>query len=52
MGSVLDQVLLHQAIIGSEAKAAMDMLGEYPDIIIRCAAAARISAGLCPVYGR
>lgn len=37
LGSVLDQVLLHQSIIGLEAKAAMEKLGEYPDIVIGCA---------------
>lgn len=36
LGSVLNQVVLHQSIIGLEAKAAMDMLEEYPDIIIGC----------------
>ncbi|MFQ7120468.1 MAG: hypothetical protein ACLRPW_11255 [Intestinibacter sp.] len=29
LGSVLNQVLLHQSIIGLEAKAAMDKLEEY-----------------------
>ena len=37
LGSVLNQVLLHQSIIGSESKLAMEMLGEYPDIVIGCA---------------
>ena len=37
LGSVLNQVLLHQSIIGLEAKAAMDKLEEYPDIVIGCA---------------
>ena len=36
LGSVLNQVLLHQSIMGSEAKLAMDLLGEYLDIIIGC----------------
>ena len=34
LGSVLNQVLLHQSIIGIESKAAMEMYDEYPDIII------------------
>ncbi|MGN1008539.1 MAG: TrpB-like pyridoxal phosphate-dependent enzyme, partial [Butyricicoccus sp.] len=34
LGSVLNQVLLHQSIIGLESKTAMEILGEYPDIII------------------
>ena len=31
LGSVLNQVLLHQSIIGLESKLAMEQLGEYPD---------------------
>lgn len=37
LGSVLNQVVLHQSIIGCESKQAMEMLGEYPDIVIGCA---------------
>jgi tryptophan synthase beta chain len=37
LGSVLNHVLLHQSVVGLEAKAAMDMLGEYPDVVIGCA---------------
>ena len=37
LGSVLNQVLLHQSIIGLEAKAAFDKIGVKPDIIIGCA---------------
>ena len=37
LGSVLNQVLLHQSVIGLEAKAAMDKYGIKPDIIIGCA---------------
>ena len=33
LGSVLNQVLLHQSIIGLEAKQAMDLLGEYLSLI-------------------
>ena len=36
LGSVLNQVLLHQSIIGLESQTAMEILGEYPDIIIGC----------------
>ena len=36
LGSVLNQVLLHQSVIGLEAKAAFEMIDEYPDIIIGC----------------
>ena len=37
LGSVLSQVLLHQSIIGLEAKTALDKYGIKPDIIIGCA---------------
>ncbi|MCL2082646.1 MAG: TrpB-like pyridoxal phosphate-dependent enzyme [Oscillospiraceae bacterium] len=37
LGSVLNHVLLHQSIVGLEAKAAMEMLEEYPDVVIGCA---------------
>ena len=37
LGSVLNQVLLHQSIIGLEAHAAFEKLGERPDVIIGCA---------------
>jgi len=36
LGSVLNHVLLHQTIIGQEAKMQMEMAGDYPDIIIAC----------------
>jgi len=50
LGSVLDQVLLHQAIIGSEAKIAMDMLGEYPDIVIGCVGGGSSFGGIISEY--
>ena len=37
LGSVLNQVVLHQSIIGLESYEAMKELGEYPDIVIGCA---------------
>jgi tryptophan synthase beta chain len=36
LGSVLNHVLLHQTIIGQEAKKQMEIAGEYPDIVIGC----------------
>ncbi len=36
LGSVLDHVLLHQSVIGLEAKAALDKYGVEPDAIIGC----------------
>ncbi len=36
LGSVLNHVLLHQTIIGLEAKEQMAKAGEYPDVVIAC----------------
>lgn len=36
LGSVLNHVLLHQTVIGQEAKAQMELAGEYPDVVIGC----------------
>ena len=46
LGSVLNQVLLHQSIIGLEAKAALDKYGITPDIIIGCAGGGSNLGGL------
>ena len=46
LGSVLNQVLLHQSIIGIEAKKAMDKYGIKPDIIIGCAGGGSNLGGL------
>lgn len=46
LGSVLNQVLLHQSIIGLETKQALEMLDEYPDIIIGCAGGGSNLGGL------
>ena len=46
LGSVLNQVLLHQTIIGLETKAAFEKVGEYPDIIIGCAGGGSNLGGL------
>lgn len=46
LGSVLNQVLLHQSIIGLESKIAMDSIGEYPDIVIGCAGGGSNLGGL------
>ncbi len=46
LGSVLAQVLLHQSIIGLEAKAAMDKYGIKPDMIIGCAGGGSNLGGL------
>lgn len=46
LGSVLNQVLLHQSIIGLETKAALDKYGVVPDIIIGCAGGGSNLGGL------
>ena len=46
LGSVLNQVLLHQSVIGLEAKAALDKIGVKPDIIIGCAGGGSNLGGL------
>ena len=46
LGSVLSQVLLHQTVIGLEAKKAMDKYGIKPDIIIGCAGGGSNLGGL------
>ena len=46
LGSVLNQVLLHQSVIGLETKAAMDLYGIKPDMIIGCAGGGSNLGGL------
>ncbi|MDR1704518.1 MAG: TrpB-like pyridoxal phosphate-dependent enzyme [Clostridiales bacterium] len=46
LGSVLDHVLLHQSVIGLETKAACDMYGIRPDVIIGCAGGGSNLGGL------
>jgi tryptophan synthase beta chain len=46
LGSVLNQVLLHQSIIGLESKIAMEQLDEYPDIVVGCAGGGSNLGGL------
>ncbi|HTY97286.1 MAG TPA: TrpB-like pyridoxal phosphate-dependent enzyme [Solirubrobacteraceae bacterium] len=36
LGSVLNHVLLHQTVIGQEARAQMELAGEQPDVVIAC----------------
>lgn len=50
LGSVLNQVLLHQSVIGLEAKTAMEKLGEYPDVIIGCAGGGSNLGGLMAAF--
>jgi len=46
LGSVLNQVMLHQSIIGLETKIALDKYGIEPDIIIGCAGGGSNLGGL------
>jgi tryptophan synthase beta chain len=46
LGSVLNQVLLHQTVIGLETKAALDKYNITPDIIIGCAGGGSNLGGL------
>ena len=46
LGSVLNQVLLHQSVIGLEAKAALDKVGVKADMIIGCAGGGSNLGGL------
>ena len=46
LGSVLNHVLLHQTVIGQEAKKQMQMAGCYPDVVIGCVGGGSNYAGL------
>ncbi len=52
LGSVLNQVLLHQSIIGLESKIAMEKLDEYPDVVIGCAGGGSNLGGLIAPFMR
>ncbi|MDR5703913.1 MAG: TrpB-like pyridoxal phosphate-dependent enzyme [Armatimonadota bacterium] len=46
LGSVLNHVLLHQTVIGLEAKRQMEIVGEAPDVVIACCGGGSNLAGL------
>ena len=46
LGSVLNHVLLHQTIIGREARKQMEIAGEFPDIVVGCHGGGSNFAGL------
>jgi tryptophan synthase beta chain len=46
LGSVLNHVLLHQTIIGLEAKKQMEKFGDYPDVVVGCVGGGSNFAGL------
>ncbi|GBE12683.1 tryptophan synthase beta chain [bacterium BMS3Bbin14] len=50
LGSVLNHVVLHQSIIGLEAKKQMEIAGEYPDVIIGCCGGGSNFAGFAVPY--
>lgn len=50
LGSVMNHVLLHQSVIGLEAKTALDKYGITPDIIIGCAGGGSNLGGLIAPY--
>ena len=50
LGSVLNQVLLHQSVIGIEAKTALDKYDVFPDIVIGCAGGGSNLGGLMAAY--
>jgi tryptophan synthase beta chain len=52
LGSVLNQVLLHQSIIGLETEIALERLGEYPDVIVGCAGGGSNLGGLIAPFMR
>ena len=47
LGSVLNHVLMHQTVIGLEAKKQLELLDEKPDIIVGCVGGGSNFAGLC-----
>ncbi|MGI6036095.1 MAG: TrpB-like pyridoxal phosphate-dependent enzyme [Limnochordia bacterium] len=46
LGSVLNHVMLHQTIIGLEAKKQLDLVGDYPDVVIGCCGGGSNFSGL------
>jgi tryptophan synthase beta chain len=46
LGSVLNHVLLHQTVIGQEAREQMEMAGGQPDVVIGCAGGGSNFSGL------
>ncbi len=52
LGSVLNQVVLHQSVIGLESYAAFEEIGDYPDVVIGCAGGGSNVAGLIAPFMR
>ena len=52
LGSVLNQVVLHQSVIGLESKTAMEKYDVYPDMVIGCAGGGSNLGGLMAPFMR
>ncbi|MBN1614042.1 MAG: TrpB-like pyridoxal phosphate-dependent enzyme [Deltaproteobacteria bacterium] len=52
LGSVLNHVLMHQTVIGLEAKKQMEAIGVYPDVVIGCAGGGSNFAGIALPFVR
>ncbi|UCH85613.1 MAG: TrpB-like pyridoxal phosphate-dependent enzyme [Candidatus Latescibacterota bacterium] len=52
LGSVLNHVLLHQTVIGLEAKDQMETAGDYPDVVIGCVGGGSNFSGIAFPYIR
>jgi tryptophan synthase beta chain len=50
LGSVLNHVMLHQTVIGQEAKRQMELAGEEPDVVIGCFGGGSNFGGLALPY--
>lgn len=46
LGSVLNHVILHQSIIGLEAKKQLEIAGDYPDVVVGCCGGGSNFAGI------
>lgn len=46
LGSVLNHVILHQSVIGLEARKQMELAGDYPDVVVGCHGGGSNFAGL------
>jgi tryptophan synthase beta chain len=50
LGSVLNHVILHQSIIGLEARKQLEMVGAYPDVVIGCCGGGSNFAGIAAPF--
>ena len=52
LGSVLNHVLLHQTIVGLEARKQLALVGDYPDVVIGCCGGGSNFAGIATPFLR